>query len=55
MHIPQYIYAGLSIIGLMAESYKHGKLKTGKHDVWTSIIATVIISALLFWGGFFSH
>jgi len=33
---------------------QHGKPKTGKESVWTSLIAAAIWIGLLNWGGFFN-
>lgn len=55
MHAPQWICLALIVMGLMVASHDHGKPKTGKNDIWTSIIATVITTSILYWGGFFSH
>lgn len=52
-HAPQIIYIFISIIGLMSASYLHGKPKTGKHSVWTTIVSVTIGLTLLYWGGFF--
>lgn len=33
---------------------QHGKPKTGTESFWKSLLAAVIVFALLIWGGFFS-
>ena len=49
---PQLIYILLTLIGLVFVSMEHGKPYT--RDANASLIATIIIYGLLYWGGFFS-
>jgi len=51
--IPQLIYLSLVLIGLGAEIARHGEAKKGKYNGWTSLIATLIILTVLYYGGFF--
>lgn len=48
------IYLVLMGVGLLYTSYKHGQQKTEKHNIWVSLISTLIILSLLNWGGFFN-
>jgi len=52
--IPQIIVIALVIIGLMINSYMHGKPKVGTYSVWQYIFFTAINFSLLYWGGFFN-
>jgi hypothetical protein len=51
--IPQVIFLMLTAIGLWIELDKHGKVKTGRHNIFSTLIAEVLIYSLLWWGGFF--
>lgn len=51
--IPQIIYICLTMIALGKEFAKHGQPKTGNYDGWSSIIAVIVISLVLYWGGFY--
>lgn len=51
--IAQIIWIILIVAGLMLESYRHGKPKEGKHNVWATLFATLIGATLLYFGGFF--
>jgi hypothetical protein len=51
--IPQIIWIVLAIAGLMLESYRHGKDKTGKYSVWSHLVAIGFTVMLLYYGGFF--
>lgn len=56
LHWPQMLYLAMCVAGLCLETIRHGKPKTEKYDIWTSLIAQTLIWALLWWGGFFgSH
>jgi hypothetical protein len=33
---------------------KHGKPETRNHSVWSSLLAVAVMSALLWWAGFWS-
>ncbi|WP_172453037.1 hypothetical protein [Xanthomonas arboricola] len=50
---PQLIYLALAMLGIGLEIARHGEPKTGHHDAVSSIVATFLIIALLWWGGFF--
>lgn len=52
--IPQLIYLTLALIGLMIASYQHGKPKEGDHDVTVTIVSTLLLAILLYFGGFFN-
>lgn len=52
MGIPQIIIIILYAINLGMSIENHGKEKTEKENVITTIIASVIMMALLWWGGF---
>lgn len=55
MHTPQIIMVVLMALSLGIDFQRHGQPETGHHDAWTSLLAVVINSALLYWGGFYSH
>lgn len=52
--IPQIIFLSLVLIGLMLNSFMHGKDKTGKYNVFYHLIANLITLSLLYYGGFFN-
>ncbi len=53
--LPQAIYLALVLIGIGYEISKHGEMKKpARHNATTSLIATLLIGLLLYWGGFFS-
>ncbi len=52
--IPQLIYLGFAVYAVVSDAINHGKPKTGKQNVWTTIVAVLIVIVLLSWGGFFS-
>ena len=52
-YTPQIIYLLLCLIGLLWSAYKHGKPQDN-YNFWISLIAQLIGTALVFWGGFFS-
>lgn len=53
MKIPEIIYLLLSLAGLLLEANRHGKPKTGNHDLRSSLFATFLMLALLYWAGLF--
>ena len=53
MGAPQVIYLVLLGFGIGVALAEHGKPKTGKHNAWTTIIASMLALMLLRWGGFF--
>lgn len=50
---PQIIMLILYLLGLCVGVREHGRLKTGKHSAWTTVLALAINMVLLSWGGFF--
>ena len=52
--IPQLIYIALSLISLGIILAKHGEVKDGKHNFFTSLLLTVLVYWLLYEGGFFN-
>lgn len=52
---PQAIYFALILVGIGLELARHGQVrKPSRHNAWTTIVASLLILALLWWGGFFS-
>lgn len=49
---PQWVFAGLYVLGLVASALSHGKQKTGKHDVLATMIGTAVSAFILHSGGF---
>lgn len=49
---PQFIYLALTAIGIGVLLAKHGTLKTGKHDAFSSIAGTAVVFAILYYGRF---
>lgn len=54
MSIPAIIYLVLVAVALLISANQHGKDKTGKHSFWASLIATLLMLGLFYWGGFFN-
>lgn len=53
-YIPQIIVVGLYLLSLGSEMAKHGEPKeAGKHNAWSTLIILLIMTSLLWWGGFF--
>jgi len=52
MSTPAIIYLVLSLIGLIAAAYLHGK--PTKTNFWTTLLSAAIAISLLTWGGFFA-
>ena len=50
---PEGIWLGLTLGGLLLVANLHGKPKTGKWDIFVTIINSVIMFGILYWGGFF--
>lgn len=55
MGIAQIIYLCLVLGGMLLSANKHGKEKTGKENFWTHLIASFLVVAILYWGGFFTN
>lgn len=53
MGVPQIAIIVLYALSLGMSMAQHGKPRTGKHDFWGSLITTIIMLAILRWGGFF--
>jgi hypothetical protein len=54
MHLPQWIYLAIALMGLLTSARDHGRPRTDQ-NFWTSLAATALALGLLYWGGFFSH
>lgn len=52
--VPQIILISMWSLNLLLTSYQHGKPKTGTHNIFTTIIATIIEGSILYFGGFFN-
>ena len=51
---PQAIYLALTLLGLGVEISRHGEpKKPGRYNAVSTLIATVVVLSLLYWGGFF--
>ncbi len=53
LHAPQYIYLALLFAGLIWAAHDHGKPRDDQ-NFWSTLIASSIMFALLYWGGFFT-
>ena len=53
MKWPQTIMVTLLITAILIEADKHGDPKTGKYNLWATLIAVAFHAWLLYWGGFF--
>ena len=51
--IPQLILCALYTWSLGMHAVKHGELRDGTYNFWYCLIGTVIVIAILKWGGFF--
>jgi len=51
---PQIIYILLILANLMLISNRHGKEKTGKHNLWIDLVSLALMVGLIYWGGFFN-
>ena len=51
--IPQLLYLALTVIGLATAAMQNGEPRTGNHSFVGTLVATVLIGSLLWWGGFF--
>jgi len=49
----QYAYWVLTLIGLLIAANTHGKTVVEKKSFWNGLLSTVIVSAILYYGGFF--
>lgn len=54
LHWPQVTYLILLVIGVAISAEKHGKPRTGNYSFPTSLVAAAIISAILYFGGFWT-
>lgn len=52
--IPQILVIALYAFAFGIDLVRHGQPKTGKYDIWNSIIGITITFTLLTWGGFFN-
>lgn len=51
-YLPQILIIILFSLGIGLEWANHGTAKNGTHDVWNELISTLIVIAILWWGGF---
>ena len=52
--LPQIIYLSLTLISFGYACAKHNQEKKyKKHDAYSSLVASLIMIGLLWWGGFF--
>ncbi len=54
MGIPQIILIIITASGLGIAIEQHGDIKTGRENVWSNLVATIVLYVLLYFGGFFS-
>ena len=52
-NMAQALYVLLMLSSLLLSAHDHGKPKEGNHNFWYSLIALIITTSLLYWGGFF--
>lgn len=50
---PQIIYIALILINIYFAGLYHDKPKEGNHDAFITILRMILMTSLLFWGGFF--
>lgn len=51
---PQLVYMISALIGLGISAVKHGQYRDGTYNFWISLVATMFVLSVLYWGGFFS-
>jgi len=49
---PQFVFAGLLVLGCGVAIGTHGTPKEGHNNAWATIIATIIEVTILYYGGF---
>ena len=49
----QILMLGLLLVNLFLAANKHGQEKTGKHNFWIYLIASIVELLILSFGGFF--
>jgi hypothetical protein len=50
---PQIIYLILVGMSVGICTARHGEKRTGEHNIIVDVIAVILQTALLYWGGFF--
>jgi len=50
---PQLTFLALMFLELGFAISHHGRMKKGKHDLWGTVFAFVVITGILWWGKFF--
>jgi hypothetical protein len=57
LHIgwPQGILIGWLLVSLIVIACLHGQRRDGHHNFALSFMLSLILVAILWWGGFFSH
>ena len=53
LHAPQIIWIVVLLFSLVYSGYRHGKERTGTHNVFLDITGYILAFGLLYWGGFF--
>ena len=53
MKAPQIIMICILSVGTLINVYVYGKGEKKGKDLWTSLLATGLMTGLLIWGGFF--
>lgn len=53
-HWPQLVWITLALVGVGIAIEQHGKPRTGKHNMWSSIVAFILAWFTLYFGGFFA-
>lgn len=54
IHAPQIILLFLMVIGFEVTLRHHGEPREDKYDAWLALIGSIVLLALLWWGGFFN-
>lgn len=50
---PQLIWLAMNLLSLGCVLAKHGQPEKGNHNFFVSLVLTVLMGLLLYWGGFF--
>jgi hypothetical protein len=53
MSIYAIIYLVLVGVGLLISANRHGKVVSKENNFWTTLVSSIIVLSLLYFGGFF--
>lgn len=50
---PQIIYLALILYSIFEAASHHGEQRTGRHNLWATLVSAALSVGLVYWGGFF--